>query len=414
VQRDLLSDPNALWVEKAKIESEFRANSGRSLVDLAINTIRRPYPAAMVQEFTSRLMRLGEVQDWTQRPDYGYPEETGRLGLRRAIRREFYGAGRELSDGDIYVTSGSQLALFMLANFLSGAASPLLATYYSPSYAALPGSMVKAGFKTIEGPVAQGDFHRIAPLWLWPEHKFQPQFPESSSADIIYLMNPNNPIGVSVTRDSMERLVQAAAESHTLLILDNAYSCFISKENSYNVYDIPRALECVIEVNTFSKLAGLAAMRVGWITVPENTLAPEIVRKFRFDKWLDFFNEAALGVSVASQIAAEVYLDGFSRNDFTGNNSDYGRAAGQLTKLLSDRGYLATGGIDSPLVWLWNPASNDPFGIVRELVHSFGITSNPGIAYTGGVHGYFTDCARLTTMCAQDELDDAIGRLQMI
>ena len=84
---------------------------------------------------------------------------------------------------------------------------------------------------------------------------------------LVYLANPNNPTGTYLPFAEVERL-HAGLSSDTLLVLDAAYAEFVRK----NDYDAGIAL-ClkhgnVVMTRTFSKIYGLAGLRIGWALVP--------------------------------------------------------------------------------------------------------------------------------------------------
>jgi histidinol-phosphate aminotransferase len=84
---------------------------------------------------------------------------------------------------------------------------------------------------------------------------------------LVYLANPNNPTGTYLTADEVARL-HAGLSPETLLVLDAAYSEFVRR----NDYDAGIALaqksSNVVMTRTFSKVYGLAGLRIGWAFCP--------------------------------------------------------------------------------------------------------------------------------------------------
>jgi histidinol-phosphate aminotransferase len=79
---------------------------------------------------------------------------------------------------------------------------------------------------------------------------------------IIYLANPNNPTGTIVTRDEFEEFHRLVPD-RVLIILDEAYFEYARDDPDYP--DSMRyRLDNVITLRTFSKVYGLAGMRVGY------------------------------------------------------------------------------------------------------------------------------------------------------
>ncbi|GHV51094.1 histidinol-phosphate aminotransferase [Synergistales bacterium] len=84
----------------------------------------------------------------------------------------------------------------------------------------------------------------------------------------IFLCSPNNPTGTVIKRGSFERLLNAAAKlgRKPLIIADHAYMDFMDDGADY--LDGERFLrdnENVVVLRTFSKVSGLAGLRVGYM-----------------------------------------------------------------------------------------------------------------------------------------------------
>ncbi len=88
----------------------------------------------------------------------------------------------------------------------------------------------------------------------------------------VYLCNPNNPTGRTVTKDEVRQLLDGIPEDVPVLI-DEAYHHFV--EDPEYATSIPHVLEGrpVIVARTFSKLFGMAAMRLGFAIA-----SPEMIR----------------------------------------------------------------------------------------------------------------------------------------
>jgi histidinol-phosphate aminotransferase len=91
----------------------------------------------------------------------------------------------------------------------------------------------------------------------------------------IYLCNPNNPTGRIVTKSEVKQLLDGIPEDVPVLI-DEAYHHFV--DNSDYATSVPYVLEGrpVIVTRTFSKIAALAGMRLGYAVAPR-----ELIQKMR-------------------------------------------------------------------------------------------------------------------------------------
>jgi len=97
----------------------------------------------------------------------------------------------------------------------------------------------------------------------------------ASEIGFYYLCNPNNPTGMVVPKDEVKAIVEGLPKDMPILI-DEAYHHFVNTDRYETA--IPYVLEGrpVIVARTFSKIAGLAAMRLGYAVAP----AP-IIQKMR-------------------------------------------------------------------------------------------------------------------------------------
>lgn len=83
----------------------------------------------------------------------------------------------------------------------------------------------------------------------------------------VFIANPNNPTGTMVGQEAIDRFM-AKVPDHVLVIFDEAYHEFL--ENAPDVLPYVRAGRNVVVMRTFSKIMGLANLRIGYgITTPE-------------------------------------------------------------------------------------------------------------------------------------------------
>jgi histidinol-phosphate aminotransferase len=96
---------------------------------------------------------------------------------------------------------------------------------------------------------------------------------------VIVICNPNNPTGTMVTRSALERFLNSLPES-VLTVLDDVYTDFCTDPDSPDSIAFIRAGKPVISIRTFSKLYGLAGIRIGYAIAPKDLIqALEIVQE---------------------------------------------------------------------------------------------------------------------------------------
>ena len=87
----------------------------------------------------------------------------------------------------------------------------------------------------------------------------------------MYLCNPNNPTGRLVTKDEVRQMLDGIPEDVPVLI-DEAYHHFV--DDPAYATSVPYVLEGrqVIVARTFSKIAALAGMRLGYALAPKSLI----------------------------------------------------------------------------------------------------------------------------------------------
>ena len=84
---------------------------------------------------------------------------------------------------------------------------------------------------------------------------------------IVFIANPGNPTGTYVSVSEIRRL-QAALPKHVVLVLDAAYAEYVRRNDYEAGIEIVSSNANVVMTRTFSKVYGLAALRVGWMYAP--------------------------------------------------------------------------------------------------------------------------------------------------
>ncbi len=116
-----------------------------------------------------------------------------------------------------------------------------------------------------------------------------------SRTRLVFIANPANPTGTFVTSGEIVRLHERLPPD-VLLVLDGAYAEFNSDPTFGDGLDLACAAENIVVTHTFSKIHGLASLRVGWAYAP--TQVANAVDRIRLP-----FN-----TSIAGQLAAVAAL----------------------------------------------------------------------------------------------------------
>ena len=85
---------------------------------------------------------------------------------------------------------------------------------------------------------------------------------------IVFLANPNNPTGTYIPVSEVRRL-QAGLPGHVILVLDAAYAEYVRRNDYEAGIELVSANANVVMTRTFSKIHGLAGLRIGWMYAHE-------------------------------------------------------------------------------------------------------------------------------------------------
>ena len=88
---------------------------------------------------------------------------------------------------------------------------------------------------------------------------------------IVFLANPNNPTGTYLPFDEVKRL-HAGLPPHVLLVLDAAYAEYVRRNDYESGLELVATAENVVMTRTFSKIYGLANLRLGWMVAPAHII----------------------------------------------------------------------------------------------------------------------------------------------
>lgn len=80
---------------------------------------------------------------------------------------------------------------------------------------------------------------------------------------LVFIANPSNPTGTWIDAEQVRRLHEGLPPN-VVLVLDGAYAEFCTDPNFTDGIELARSAENVVVTHTFSKIHGLASLRVGW------------------------------------------------------------------------------------------------------------------------------------------------------
>src|SRR6201994_1568904 len=177
-----------------------------------------------------------------------YPEGTSRV-LREAIGRAF-----GLDPDRIICGAGSDEILNLLAHTYLSRGDEAISTAHG--FLVYPIATMANGATNVVAP--ETDFTADVDAIL---KRVTPK------TKLVWLANPNNPTGTYIPFDEVKRL-RAGLPGHVLLVLDAAYADYVSRNDYEMGIELVATSENTVMTHTFSKIHGLAALRVGWMFAP--------------------------------------------------------------------------------------------------------------------------------------------------
>ena len=169
----------------------------------------------------------------------------GASALRRAL-----GARHGLDPERIVVGNGSDEIIGLLTRAYAGPGDDVLFSRHG--FAMYPISTLAAGATPVMAPETDFRADVDAMLDLVTER-----------TKIVFLANPNNPTGSYVTAGEVARL-HAGLPPNVLLVVDAAYAEYVTRNDYASGRELAQKHDNAVTMRTFSKIYGLAALRVGW------------------------------------------------------------------------------------------------------------------------------------------------------
>ena len=92
------------------------------------------------------------------------------------------------------------------------------------------------------------------------------------TVSLVYLANPNNPTGLPIDTAALRQFCRRVGK-RTLVIVDEAYNELATSPSDQSMVDLVRDNQNVLITRTFSKIFGMAGMRVGYALGQPETIA---------------------------------------------------------------------------------------------------------------------------------------------
>lgn len=199
----------------------------------------------------------------------------------------------------VLIACGSTEILRVAACAFLGNGRKLIQAF--PTFEALENSAQSVGAEVIPVHLTRTFAHDVEAMLA----------PADASTGLVYVCNPNNPTGSLTPRKDIESLIERLPAGSPVLI-DEAYHDYVIPTGMYSSFiDNPMGDDRVIVTRTFSKVYGLAGLRLGYAIA-----SPKLIEKMRKFATLNSLN------SIAAEVAAVALADVAGVREFVRRNLD--------------------------------------------------------------------------------------------
>jgi len=190
-----------------------------------------------------------------------YPDPSGGL-LRRRIAERY-----EVDPSNVALSNGSCEILLAAALALCEPGAELV--YAWPSFSIYPYIAPLSGAREIRVPLADGDVHDLDAMTA----------EITAATQLVIVCNPNNPTSTHIPAAKIAEFCERVPD-HVTVIVDEAYIEFQVDDNPDATLDLRKDFPNLVLLRTFSKVYGLAGLRVGYaICSPRFRAAVDAVRQ---------------------------------------------------------------------------------------------------------------------------------------
>jgi histidinol-phosphate aminotransferase len=211
----------------------------QNIVHLPVYQPGKPVEDVKRELGLSEVIKLAEIDNNNIYPDGASVELTAALAAKLGVN----------TDQIIFGTGSSEIILMLARAFLVPGDETIMADETFPQY---KHNAEIENARIIEVPLKEGKHDLPAML---------AQITDKTK--IIWICNPNNPTGTIVTRDELTAFLEQVP-AHVLVVLDEAYGEYISDPEFPDGVKLLEQYANLVVLRTFSKIYGLAALRIGY------------------------------------------------------------------------------------------------------------------------------------------------------
>lgn len=368
------------------------------IIRMGIGDVTRPLVPAVIAAMHKAVEEMGHAETFRgYGPDFGYDF------LREAIvRRDYASRGIDVTIDEVFVSDGAKCDVGNIQELFS---ADCVVAVMDPVYPVYVDTNVMSGRG---GRFVNGGYEKIVYMPASADNGFLPELPKQK-VDVMYLCFPNNPTGMTLTREQLKTIVDYAITNRVLILYDSAYEAYISEPDTpHSIYEIEGARQCAIEFRSMSKTAGFTGTRCAYTVVPKDLVYPDSLGNevSLNSMWGRRVSTKFNGVPYVTQRAAEAAYSDEGYPEIMSVVADYMENARIIRENLTKAGFTCYGGVNAPYIWLKVPGG-DSWAFFDELLRKHHIVGTPGAGFGKAGEGYF----RMTAFATRENTVRAMERI---
>ncbi|MGA1867087.1 MAG: LL-diaminopimelate aminotransferase [bacterium] len=382
---------NYLFSEIATRVMEYKkSNPSADIIKLGIGDVVKALPECSIKGLHEAVDEMAD--DKTFR---GYGPEQGYDFLReKIIQYDYSPYNINLERDEIFVSDGAKCDTGNIQELFSADAKVAVSDPVYPVY-------------VDTNIIAGRNIHYLAST---EDNNFIPSLP-SQSVDLIYLCYPNNPTGITISKEVLREWVKYAQEHQAIILFDAAYEAYIRNEEiPHSIFEIEEAQSVAIEFRSFSKSAGFTGLRCAYTVVPKELFGYDekggrhLINHLWRRRQATKFN----GVSYPVQKAALSLYTEEGQKQIKALTDYYMDNARIIISTLTSLGFTCYGGKNAPYIWLKTPHGQKSWEFFDFLLTRLNIVSTPGVGFGACGEGFI----RLSAFGIRSDIETAMNRFK--
>ena len=380
-----------------KVKEFSNEHPEKKIIRLGIGDVTLPLAKTVIDALHTATDEMSSKETFK-----GYAPDLGYEFLRSAIAKNDYKSrGVDIAIDEIFISDGAKSDSGNIGDIF--AVNNKIAVC-DPVYPVYVDTNVMAGRTGSYNPDT-GRWSNVIYMPCTEENNFAPSLP-SEVPDIIYLCFPNNPTGAAITKEELQTWVDYAIANQAVIIYDAAYEAYISEDNiPHTIYECEGAKTCAIELRSFSKNAGFTGTRLGFTVIPKELKCDDVSLN---SLWARRHGTKFNGAPYIIQAAGAAVYTEEGKKETKEQIDYYMKNARVIRDGLEKAGYIVSGGVNAPYIWLKTPDNMSSWQFFDYLLEKANVVGTPGSGFGPSGEGYF----RLTAFGTYESTIEAIERIK--